>query len=150
MTRVDSKWLKGALVGIGLALATGAIPAEAHMGGRGLAWLQEQLGLSDDQVAAIRQLHEGQRDARRWLHRDLREVRKSLRELVLQGADEATIQAKTAEVQQLVGRAVQMRVEMLKGLAQILTPEQREKLSQFRPRGHFMGHPRPRGSAPAA
>lgn len=52
MTRVDSKWLKGALVGIGLALATAAIPAEAHMGGRGLAWLQEQLGLSDDQVAA--------------------------------------------------------------------------------------------------
>lgn len=148
MADEKSGWLKGAMLGLGLALTTAAVPAEAHMGERGLGWLQTELELSDDQVQAIRQLHQGQREARQ-LHRSLREARTAVRELVLQGADEAAIQAKTAEVRELMGRAVELRVETLKGLAQILTPEQREKLAKLRPR-HFMGKPRFRGGAPAA
>lgn len=149
MAHEKSGWLKGAMLGLGLALTTAGVPAEAHMGERGLGWLQTELELSDDQVQAIRQLHQGQREARRELHRSLREARTAVRELVLQGADEAAIQAKTAEVRELMGRAVELRVETLKGLAQILTPEQREKLAKLRPR-HFMGKPRFRGGAPAA
>lgn len=149
MAHGNSGWLKGAMLGLGLALTTVAVPAEAHMGARGLGWLRAELELSDDQVQAIRQLHQGQRDARRALYRSLREARAALRELVLQGGDDAAIQAKAAEIQQLLGRAVERRVETLKGLAQILTPEQREKLAKLRPR-HFMGKPGPGGGAPAA
>ena len=130
----------GAMLGLGLALATTASAAEAGTGGRRLTQLQAELGLSEDQVNAIRQLHQGQGQRRREVHQDLYEARKSLRELILDGTDQAAIQAKIAEVQQLTARGIEMRAEMLKGLAQILTPEQREKFAQLQlhPRRHGM------------
>ncbi len=119
-----------------LVLAFALAPVAAHPGRHPLARLQTELGLSEPQVQAIRQLHEGQRDVRRQTHVSLRDARQGLRQLVLTGADESQIQAKTLEVQQLLAQAVQLRVETLRGLSQLLTPEQRERLSQLRPVWH--------------
>jgi len=91
---------------------------------------------TDDQVRAIHQLHASRWEARHQLRKSLREARRSLRDLVFTGADDAAIQAKTAEVQQLVAQGVQMRVEGLRAMSQILTPEQRDKLRQRRPTWH--------------
>jgi len=87
-------------------------------------------------VRAIHQLHASRWEARHQLRKSLREARRSLRDLVFTGADDAAIQAKTAEVQQLVAQGVQMRVEGLRAMSQILTPEQRDKLRQRRPTWH--------------
>ena len=114
-------------------LVAGAVPAHARPS---LDRLQSQLSLTDDQVQAIRQLHQAQRPAHRQLRTSLREARHALRDLVLTGTDDAAIQAKTAEVQQLVAQAIQMRVDGLRAMSQILTPEQREAFRQLRPGRH--------------
>jgi Spy/CpxP family protein refolding chaperone len=119
-----------------LVLAVSLVSSDARPRGASLQRLQTELGLSEDQVQAIRQLHVGQRDARRQLHVSLREARQELREAVLTGADASAIQAKTHEVQQLAAQAVQYRVDTLQAMSQILTPEQREKLRQLRPTWH--------------
>lgn len=131
--------IKSLLVGmlaIPMVLAFALAPADAHPRRASLAQLQADLGLSEDQVQAIRQLHEGQRAQRVQLHTSLREARRSLRELIFAGGDERDIEARTAEIQQFLGQAVQLRVATLRGVSQILTPEQREKLSQLRPTWH--------------
>ena len=84
----------------------------------------------------IRQLHEGQREARKQLYRSLREARRTLREMVIDGVDDATVQQQTAALQQLLGQAVQMRTESLRAVSQVLTPEQRQKFREMRPRWH--------------
>lgn len=124
-----------AILGLALVggLVAGAAPAQARPS---LERLQKRLSLTDDQVQAIRQLHVSQRPAHHQLRTSLREARQALRDLVLTGADEAAVQAKTAEVQQLAAQAVQMRVDGLRAMAQILTPEQRETLRQLHPGRH--------------
>jgi Spy/CpxP family protein refolding chaperone len=118
---------------LGVALApVQARPHRAEM----LPRLQAELGLTDDQVQAIRQLHEGQREARKQLYRSLREARRTLREMVIDGVDDATVQQQTAALQQLLGQAVQMRTESLRAVSQVLTPEQRQKFREMRPRWH--------------
>jgi len=124
-----------AMLVVPLILAFTLAPAGAFPRHAGAAQLKADLGLSDDQVQAIRQLHAGQRDQRVQLHASLRQARQSLRELILSNGDARDIQARTAEVQQLLGQTVQLRVQTLQGMAQILTPEQREKLAQLRPAG---------------
>jgi Spy/CpxP family protein refolding chaperone len=131
--------IKSLLVGmlaVPTVLAFALAPVDAHPHRQSLARLQADLGLSEDQVQAISQLHQGQRAQRVQLHTSLREKRQSLRELIFAGSDERQIEAKTAEVQQLLGQEVQLRVATLRGVSQILTPEQREKLSQLRPTWH--------------
>jgi Spy/CpxP family protein refolding chaperone len=118
---------------LGLALA----PADAAYARRAaLARLQADLGLSDEQVQAIRQLHTEQRAQRIQLHTSLREARQSLRAAIFSNGDERDIEARTATVQQLLDQTVQLRVQTLRGVSQILSPEQREKLSQLQATGH--------------
>ncbi len=142
------------LVSAGVLALSGAFgvaaapPADAHAPRAHLERLQAALDLTEDQLNAIRQLHQGQRDTRRQLARQLHEARRALRDLVLQGADDAAIQAKTAEVQQLLGQMVQLGVDLWKGYAQILTPEQREKLAKLRPRMPWMRRGAALGGAP--
>jgi Spy/CpxP family protein refolding chaperone len=124
------------MLAIPLVLAVSLVSSDARPRGASLQRLQTELGLSEDQVQAIRQLHQGQRDVRRQLHVSLRGARQELREAVLSGADASAVQAKTHEVQQLAAQAVQYRVDALQAVSQILTPEQREKLRQRRPTWH--------------
>ena len=130
------KSLLAGILAVPLVLAFTLAPAGAFPRHAGVAQLKADLGLSDEQVQAIRQLHAGQREQRVQLHASLRQARQSLRELILANGSESDIQARTAEVQQLLGQTVQLRVQTLQGVAHILTAEQREKLAQLRPTWH--------------
>ena len=101
-------------------------------------YLKQKLGLTDDQVQAIRAIRSKQGEAWKQHGGAMRQANNDLRRLVLSNADEATIQAKQAEVQKLMADSVTMRTNALREIAPVLTPEQREKMSQmeFRGRGH--------------
>jgi periplasmic protein CpxP/Spy len=131
--------IKSLLIGmlaVPVVVAVALVPVEARPHRAALPRLQAELGLSDDQVQAIRQAHEGQRDARKQLRHSLREARRTLREMVIDGVDDATVQQQTAALQQLLGQAVQLRTESLRAVSQVLTPEQRQKFRELRPRWH--------------
>jgi Spy/CpxP family protein refolding chaperone len=139
MAKISATWpLAGILSGV-LMLATGTASAEpyGHRGGYGHMGFQERLGLSDDQVKALHQAREQQWETRRQLHRSLGAARRSLHELILQGADETAIKSKTGELQQLMTQQLELRVKAMQDFASILTPEQRTRLLQRpqRPRG---------------
>jgi len=132
---ISKSLLIGMLI-VPLVFAVALPPVAAHLGRGSLTRLSTELGLTDEQVQAIRQLHQGQRPARVQLHQSLRDARRSLRELIFSGGADEAIQAQVGQVQQLEGQAVQMRVATLRAMSQILTPEQREKYRQFRPTRH--------------
>jgi len=105
-----------------------------------LGRLQKKLGLTDDQVAQIRQVQDRHRDARRQVYTSLRQANAQLRGLTLTGTDDAAVQQKVAEVQSLVGQSIALRTQTLREIAPILTPEQRQAWAQ-------MKHGRGRGPA---
>lgn len=111
-----------------VAADTGLGPAHHERGAR----FQQWLGLSDDQMNAIRQIRQQDAPVTRQHVQALRQARADLRQAVLNGADEATIQAKTAQVQTLVAHGVELRVKKLQQIVPLLTPEQRAKLASFR------------------
>ncbi|HEU5320967.1 MAG TPA: periplasmic heavy metal sensor [Methylomirabilota bacterium] len=141
-----------ALFAVGVLAGAAAAQTPDAPGGPGKhhhgwgARLQQRLGLTDQQAEAIRQVYERDAEARRQLGRTLRQAQSELRRLVLTDADEATRQAKQAEVQELMAQALQQRLSHLKEIAPILTPEQREKLVQLMEHGgrfhHRHGPPR--------
>jgi Spy/CpxP family protein refolding chaperone len=137
MKRSHATWpLAGVLTGL-VILVSGTLPGEAYPGRRGeLAdhpTLREELGLTDDQVQAVRELLARQRASLRETARALREARRALRDLVLQEADDAAIAAKEGEVQALLSQLVAARTRSLRELAGILTPEQRARLRELGP-----------------
>jgi Spy/CpxP family protein refolding chaperone len=137
MTKLHAKWpLAGVLSGL-VILVSGAVPSEAHLGRRGAPIerpaLREELGLTDDQVNAIREIRARHWQSMRETGRALREARRALRQMVLADADEATFNAKAAEVRELVGQVLEARARTLREVARVLTPEQREKLRELRP-----------------
>lgn len=109
--------------------------------------LQQKLGLTDDQLQAFRQVYANRDvDAQRQHSRALRAAQAELRRLALNGADDATLQAKQAEVQNLLAQSMQQRLDTLKQVGPILNPDQREafaKMMEHGPRGHHHRGPRP-------
>jgi Spy/CpxP family protein refolding chaperone len=137
MTKVHTKWpLAGVLSGL-VIMVSGAMPADAHMARRVApierSALREQLGLTDDQVTAIKEARARNWESMRETVRALRAARRAFRELVLADADEAAFAAKAAEVRELSGQVLEARARTLQEVARILTPEQREKLRELRP-----------------
>ena len=137
MTNLHAKWpLAAVLTGL-VVLAGGATASEAYVGRRFVPverrMLQEQLGLTEDQVKAIREIHARHRDSMRDTWRALRDARRTLRDMALDDTDEATISAKTAEVRELSGQLLEARARTLQEIARLLTPEQRAKLRELRP-----------------
>lgn len=134
MARLNSKWPVAGILGGLVILAAGIVPTEAHRQDRApITELGERLGLSEEQRQALREIYARQGESRRQIVRGLREARRSLRELIVAGGDEAQIQARTAEVQALVGQALELGVRTLREVTQVLTPEQRETLRSLRP-----------------
>lgn len=131
------------LAGAGVALAQDQAPgkpARAH----GMARMQQRLGLTDDQANAMKAAYAKHRDETRQAHQALRAANTALRQAALDGADAATIQAKTADVQRLLNQTVELRVKVLQEIGPVLTPEQRAKFAQASMHGgprHF--HKRP-------
>ncbi len=147
MTNLHAKWPLAAVLGGLVILASGATPSEAHRGRRVAPIerraLQAELGLTEDQVKAIRDIHARHRDSMRETWRALREARRLLRDMTLSDTDEATLNTKAAEVQGLAGQLLEARIRTLQEVAGVLTPEQRAKLRELRPH-------RPHRQAPLA
>lgn len=123
--------LVGLLAGTGVALAQDTkAPAAPMQRGHGMAQLQQRLGLSDDQVTAIKAAYQKHREEQKQAWQALATAQADLRKLALNGADAATIQAKTAEVHQLLGQTVAIRVKVLQEIGPVLTPEQRAKFTE--------------------
>jgi Spy/CpxP family protein refolding chaperone len=121
-----------------LAAGTVAYAAEAPQGTAPRSWetrLQQKLDLRDDQVQAIRQIRE--REAPGWKqHRvALGQAQSELRKLILTEADQASIDAKHAQVQQLMAEGLAKRINTLKEITPLLTPEQREKFTAMMEQG---------------
>jgi Spy/CpxP family protein refolding chaperone len=137
MTGSHAKWpLAGVLSGL-VILASGATPGEAHQGRRVAPIerraLRAELGLTEDQVNAIREIRARHGASMRDTVRALREARRALREMALGEVDEASFAAKATEVRELSGQVLEARVRALKEVAGVLTPEQRTKLRELRP-----------------
>jgi Spy/CpxP family protein refolding chaperone len=134
------------LAGAGVAVAqTQAPPPAPTPGAHGMGRLQQRLGLTDDQVKAIRAAYANHRDEQKQAWQALRAAQADLRQLALNGGDPAAVQAKTAEVQQLLGQTVAIRVKVLQEIGPVLTPEQRTKFAEAHMGGrwhHHRGAPR--------
>ena len=134
--------LVGLLAGTGVALAQDTkAPAAPMQRGHGMGRLQQRLGLSDDQVTAIKAAYQKHQDEQKQAWRALHTAQADLRKLALNGGDPATVQAKTTEVQQLLGQTVAIRVKVLQEIGPVLTPEQRVKFAEARA-PHGMRHHR--------
>ncbi len=99
---------------------------------------QQRLGLTDEQMTAIREVHARHAESHKQLRQSLRQAQSDLRQLALNGGDPAAIQSKKSEVAQLLTQALEMRIQSLQEIAPILSPDQRAKLAQMGPRG--FGH----------
>jgi len=139
--------LAGALaLCIGLIAAGPVAAADPGQQGRYAAHLQRRFNLTDDQMTIIRDAFKRHADERRQLGQALGLARTDLRQLALNGGAPDAIGAKTAEIQQLLGQGIALRVKVLQEISPSLTPEQREKMAQS---GFFGGHRRHHGKRPA-
>jgi Spy/CpxP family protein refolding chaperone len=132
----------GTVLALAMTTAMLAAPAaQADQGGLSTAprpisaRFQERLGLTPEQTQAIREIHERNRESADRIGQSLRQAQRELRQLALGGADQAIVQAKAAEVGQLMGEALQLRVKTLQEMAPLLTEDQRLKMEQLGPGG---------------
>jgi len=148
------RWTR-AIVAVTLALAAGittvaaaaqSAQAPAQQPPRWDSRLQQQLGLSDQQAQALREVYQRDADAKRQHWQQLRQAQTELRHLALTSDDNQAIQTKQEEVQRLMAQSVQMRTTTLRQVAPILTPDQREKLAQLMERGGHGRHHRRQAS----
>ena len=152
MLQIRSHWLTALILGSTLVVTTAASAADTPSPGPQpwrsgmMARFQQQLGLTDDQMQAIRDVHARHSDSRKQLRQSLHQAQSELRQLALNGGDQTALQAKSAEVAQLLSRGVSMRVQSLQEISPILTAEQRDKLAQMSPRAfwHRRGPQQPR------
>lgn len=132
--------LAASLAGGAVAYAAEPPDAQSAQAGRHYQnWqqrFQQRLGLTDQQMQQLQAIHQRNAQTTRQHFQALRKAQAELRRLVLIDADQASIAAKQAEVQQLMAQSVEMRVNTLKEITPILTPEQREKYAQMGERGH--------------
>ncbi|MGE0453791.1 MAG: Spy/CpxP family protein refolding chaperone [Vicinamibacteria bacterium] len=132
----------------GLALAASSASAQAQGGpGRGMQprgpeRMKQALGLSEQQANDAEALHVRFRRESIQRRADLQLARLDLRELLKAATlDDKAIAAKVRTLQDLSAAAVKARVDQQVGFLKLLTPEQRQKLEEFRAE-------RPRGARP--
>ena len=145
MLRPRSLWIVAALVAssvLAAATVTHAQAPPAPRGDRMFYRLQKNLGLTDDQVNQVRPIFQQRRDAQRQLGQSMRQTQADLRQLALNGGDPNAIAAKKAQIAQLMGQGLDLRVQTLQQIGPILTQEQRDKLAQMGPAAMWRGHHR--------
>jgi Spy/CpxP family protein refolding chaperone len=139
--------LLGLSLAAALATTTAAAWADAPQTGTptspsGHHRFQERLGLTDQQVAAIKEVNARRSGERKQLGQSLRAARNELKLAALNGGD---VKGKAAVVTALVGQMTELHATTLQEIAPILTPEQRDAMAKMNPRGHYRHH----GSRPA-
>jgi Spy/CpxP family protein refolding chaperone len=101
---------------------------------------QERLGLTEEQMTAIKEVNARHAAERKQLGQSLRQARSELTLAALNGGD---VKGKAAAVTALVGQMTELRATTLQEIAPILTPEQREAMAKMNPREHRHRGPRP-------
>jgi Spy/CpxP family protein refolding chaperone len=91
------------------------------------AWMQEKLGLTDEQVEQMEQLMTAHMEKMKESHEAIQEKRKALEEAVESGAGEEAIRAAAAELGTALGDAAVLRAAHIEEVKNILTEEQIEK-----------------------
>lgn len=127
---ITKGWTRALTVMVGAALLLAAV-SEARAHDR-MERLKEHLGLTDAQVTALREVFADDGPTQRQIFQALRQAQGELRQLALNGAEEAALQQKTAEIAALMAQNLQLRVQRLQKIGTILTPEQRTKFAQLR------------------
>lgn len=127
------------LLGLGLALtlaASAPVWADAPQSGAGHGGqrFQQRLGLTDDQMAAIKAINARHADDHKQLMRSLRQAQQDLKQAALNGGD---VKAKSAAIASIVGQMTELRATTLQEIAPLLTPEQRETMAKMTYRGHW-------------
>jgi len=143
MPRRPTHWLPALVLGSTLLTAVAAGAADTTAGGGSpraqmMAHLQQKLGLTDDQVKAIQDIQSKYAPSRKQTWQALRQKQGELRQLALNGGEAGAIQAKSAEVAQLLNQELTLRVQSLQEIAPLLNQDQRDKLAQMQmgPRMH--------------
>jgi Spy/CpxP family protein refolding chaperone len=124
-----------------IALSPIAAPAgpRAHAGGAHQRF-QQHLGLTDQQMTAIRDVRARHADQRRETGMAIERTQAELRDLALKSGDPTAVKAKSAEVAALMAKAVEQRAAELQEISPLLTPEQRDKFAKMGGQGfHHRG-----------
>ena len=137
---------------LALAVATGAVadtsatptPADSHQVRKG-QWLQNKLGLSNDQVQAIEAAKAASRDARHQLQSQFRQAMADARQAALNGDD---VESKNAAAAKLFGQILDLRAKELQQIGALLTPDQRATFASLKGGGGH-GHWRHRHQSAA-
>jgi Spy/CpxP family protein refolding chaperone len=137
---------------LALAVATGAVadtsstptPADSNQAHKG-QWLQNKLGLSNDQVQAIEAAKAANRDARQQLQSQFRQAMADARQAALNGDD---VESKNAAAAKLFGQILDLRAKELQQIGALLTPDQRATFASLKGGGGH-GHWRHRHQSPA-
>jgi len=139
MKTIMKKMVAAAAV-IGLILS--AVPAYAYEGhgpegtgeeryekGGKFDKISEELGLSDEQKAALKKDREATFAKMKELRDKVQSARKELKaELDKETLDTARVNALVAQLKDLMGQQIQSRVDKVMSLRKILTPEQYKKM----------------------
>jgi Spy/CpxP family protein refolding chaperone len=94
--------------------------------------MKAELGLSDEQDAQLRKLHQDQRKAQIRRRADLQIARMELQELLAaKTVDEKAIAVKVKEITDQGALGLKSHVDTQLAVRKVLTPEQLEKMKQF-------------------
>ena len=140
-----------AVLGLTALLITGAGTALAFGGHKGHGCDREygrspmtpitQLDdLSSEQKQQLKDIRSSARRAMRDLRDEMQDNRSDLREAMSENADLETIRGLALKQGDQVARMIMLRAEIRGKVNDVLTPEQREQLTDMRDRGRDFGH----------
>jgi protein CpxP len=104
-------------------------------GGRGLAALRmglAQLNLTEPQKEQVKAILQGHREKAQAFAAQGRDAGRALHEAIADGADEATIRAKAADVAKVQADLAVFGAQLRKEVLGVLTPEQQAKAKELR------------------
>lgn len=131
-----------ALLALGTAVVAAQEPRRAPRGD--FAAIRAEIGLTDQQVAEIRKVHQQERKVAIRRNADLRVARMELDELLSAATlDEAAIAAKVKAIGELQSAAFKARTESRLAVRRLVTAEQYQKMQQVRHRAVRARHARP-------
>jgi Spy/CpxP family protein refolding chaperone len=131
-----------ALAAMGSAAVLAQEPRRARRADR--AALLAEIGLSDEQVAQIRKIHQQERKAAIRRNADMRIARLELEELMSAPTlDEAAIAARVKALGELQAAAFKARSDSRLAVRRLVTAEQYQKLQQHRHRASRARRERP-------
>lgn len=118
----------------GLVLASGVASADDHDMDREerIEKMHEQLGLSDEQKAQLKEHRQTHRKEMKDVRKQMKDVRESIRqELQSPDLDEAKIKSLKNDLNELMTRMSDHKLEGVLKVRQILTPQQFEKFNEL-------------------